>query len=185
MKSKDNLIQTLTSSKSCPSTSPPKNGGFAQDDETINKNRDTLVACPCFYFEPCTIFTRIHFQKCAYIMMTSIEFGGSNDNPTTSFTTFTQESYSSRCMRRTGRVLRHQFLLVSPGFSDRADPGRCAGHPCLPGNHGNRAERIDMESGWRIQIAEVGLISAIVLLPVIYHSSAIITEPAHGYTFLR
>ena len=157
MKSKDNLIQTLTSSKSCPSTSPPKNGGFAQDDET-KQGHATSVSLSLF-----RTITRIHFQKCTYIMMTSIKFGGSNDNSTTSLAAFTQESHRSRCMRWAGRVLRHQFLLVPPGFPDRADSRRRAGHPCLSGNNGNCAERIDMETGWRIQIAEVGSISAISL----------------------
>jgi hypothetical protein len=88
----------------------------------------------------------IHYQKRAYIVMTSIEFGGSNDNSTTNFTTFTQESHNSRCMRRTGRVLRRQFLLVSPGFPDRIDPWRRTGHPCLSGDDDHSAERIDVES---------------------------------------
>ena len=63
--------------------------------------------------------TCIHFQKYAYIVMISIEIGGSNDNSTASFTTFTQESNHSRGMRRIGGILWSQFILVSTGFPDR------------------------------------------------------------------
>jgi hypothetical protein len=146
----------LTCHSECPGALPGREESLLRLTETL-RSRRTLPQSDMIRLKQGLLqtFTRIHFQKRTYIVMTSIEFGGSNDNSTTSLAAFAQESHRSRCMRRTGRVLRHQFLLVPPGFPDRADSRRRTEHPCLYGNHGNRAERIDMESGWRIQIAEI------------------------------
>ena len=75
--------------------------------------------------------------------MTSIEFGGSNDNSTTGTTTLTQESHDSRRMRRISGVLRRKHFLVSPRLPDRADPRRRTGHPCLSGDDDHNSERIE------------------------------------------
>ena len=104
--------------------------------------------------------------------MTSIEFGGLNDNSTTSFTTLAQESNHSRGMRRIGGILWSQFILVSTGFPDRIDPWWRTGHPCLSGDDDHDPKRIEIGIDSRISIAEVDWTSAMLYILFIYKGAS-------------
>ena len=74
--------------------------------------------------------------------MTFTDFGGSDDNSTTGFTAVPQRPCNRRRVRRTGRILRYQRVLVPFSIPARAHTGRRTRFTGVFRRDADRAKRI-------------------------------------------